>query len=112
MYGLVFEPNHRGELALGEFLVEDVGSSPVRLFLQLCVDVARLLPCGSDESNDYSSVLPDHFHGRCEIGVVGHSNDLIDFVAYRIAERVECECDICLANAVRIGAVKYLTAGI
>jgi hypothetical protein len=37
-----FEPNHRGKLALGEFLVEDVGSSPVRMFLQLCVGVPWL----------------------------------------------------------------------
>ena len=79
---------------MGEFLVEDVGSSPVRMFLQLCVDVARLLPRRSDKSNNGLSVLPDHFHGWHEIGVVGHSNDLVDFVAYGIAERVERERDI------------------
>jgi len=47
VYDLVLEPNNRGELALGKFLVEDVSSSPVRMFLQLCVDVARLLPRGA-----------------------------------------------------------------
>src|ERR1700730_3841061 len=91
---LVFEPNHGRKMALGEFLVEDVGSSPVRMLLQLCVDIARLLPCRSDESDNGSGVLPDHLHGWCEIGVVGHRNDLVNFVAYRITERVECECDI------------------